>query len=314
MNTFINTFPYTETFPFGKQGSGDGVGSIRASFLPHSILGCPCTWPQSHGMRFCPYTHNLIQVTVIQGKLSLASTMLSHRPIWPCLPLKHFRVPLSGTEHMTRNRYYSCSRSWGDRHTDASWEHESAIHTAFHKWSVEHLLHAGYCSGCWAHISIQTCTKEYGIYTGYRKNTEETPLILSRRINEGFFEKRRPWKEPWKIKWGRQSKASPTGRRAEAPGSGHTGGHHCPAGLGRKGRQGLPSPALGSKTRCPGPRAPLCRALSPGETWSNSHLRQNFLNWLLFTSSASPASGASKCDQPDSFSKWIWRSFKEEGI
>jgi len=28
------------------------------------------------------------------------------------------------------------------------------------------------------------------------QNTEETPLILSRRINEGFFEKTKPRKEP----------------------------------------------------------------------------------------------------------------------
>lgn len=40
------------------------------------------------------------------------------------------------------------------------------------------------------------CTKEYVIYAGYHKNTEEMPLILSRRIKEAFFEKRKPWKEP----------------------------------------------------------------------------------------------------------------------
>ena len=44
------------------------------------------------------------------------------------------------------------------------------------------------------HISIQMHTKEYGIYTGYHKNTEGRPLILSRRITEGFFDKESPSK------------------------------------------------------------------------------------------------------------------------
>lgn len=158
---------------------------------------------------------------------------------------------------------------------------------------------------------------EDGIYTGYIKNTEENGSYPSQEDQWRFFWKKKAMEGTLKVKWGWQNKASPTGRRA--PVSGHTGGHHFPAGMGCKGRQALPSPVLGSKTRwrgilnaIAGPRALLIteewlwRASSPGVTWSNSHVRYNFLNWLLFANTASPASRVenektNKQTKPDSF-------------
>lgn len=45
------------------------------------------------------------------------------------------------------------------------------------------------------HTAALVGTSEYVIYTDYHKHKEEMPLILSRRIKEGFLEKSKPWKK-----------------------------------------------------------------------------------------------------------------------
>lgn len=57
-----------------------------------------------------------------------------------------------------------------------------------HQVFAAHLLCAGHCYGCWAHTGTQT--QEYAIYTGHQRNTEEMPLILSRRIKKPPLKKK----------------------------------------------------------------------------------------------------------------------------